>query len=304
MSKHRLQLVVLTSAALLIYCLPVHAQTTKDLPELASVERELKGGATHSYRVSLAAGQFLHAIVEQNGIDVIASAFAPDGKQLTRCDSPNDRWGSESVVLVAPAAGEYRVDVTSPDSKAAAGRYRIKVVALREATAVDKGHAVALTAFDEGNKLRRQRNAAGYRAAIEKYELALPLFHAAGDTYREAMTWQSVGAAYYPLNEFRKALDCFNHAVELARSLGDQRFESGTETWIAGMLDILGDVVQALEHYQRALQLARENGWPIAEGSALSSIGKIYADNGEWDKARSFYGQELPIFIDQNHVRA
>ena len=303
MSKHRLQLVVLISAVLLICCPPVHAQTTKDLPELTSVERELKGGETHSYRVSLTAGQFLHIVVVQNGIDVIAAAFAPDGKQLTRCDSPNDRWGSESVVLVAPATGEYRVDVISPDSKAAAARYQLKVIALREATAVDKGHAAALTAFDEGNKLRRQRNAAGYRAAIEKYEQALPLFHAAGDTYREAMTWQSVGAAYYPLNEFRKALDCFNHAVELARSLGDQRFESGTETWIAGMLDILGDVVQALEHYQRAVQLSRGGGWPVAEASALSSIGKIYGDIGEWDKALSFYAQALPIFKEQNNPR-
>jgi len=81
--------------------LPVSAQTAKDLPELASVERELKGGETHSYRVSLPAGKFLHAIVEQKEIDLIAAAFAPDGKQLTNCDSPNDRWGSESILLVA-----------------------------------------------------------------------------------------------------------------------------------------------------------------------------------------------------------
>ena len=303
MIKNRLQLLVLTSATMLICVLLASAQTTKDLPQLASVERELKGGETNSYRVSLIAGQFLHVIVEQNGIDVIAAAFAPDGKQLSYCDSPNDRWGSESVLLVAPESGEYRVDVISPNSKAPAGRYQIKVVALREATAVDKGHAVALTAFIEGNKLRVQQNAAAKRAAIEKYEQALPLFRAAGDSYREGMTWQSIGVAYYPLNEFRKALDCFNHAVELARSVGDRRFESGTETWIAGMLDILGDVVKALDHYQRALKLSREGGWPIAEGSALSSIGKIYNDMGEWDKALSFYAQALPIFKEQNSPR-
>ena len=303
MYPRRLQLLVLTSAALLICGLPVHAQTTKDLPELASVERELKGGETHSYRVSLTAGQFLHVVVEQIGVDVVAAAFAPGGEQLSHCDSPNDRWGSESVVLVAPQAGEYRVDVISPDSKAAAGRYQIKIVALRAATAVDKGHAAALTAFDEGNKLRAQRNAAANRSAIEKYQQAVPLFHAAGDSYREAMTWQLLGVAYYPLNEFRKALDCFNHAVELARSVGDRRFESGTETWIGGMLDILGDVVQALDHYQRALQLSRGGGWPLAEASALNSIGKIYNDLGEWDKALSFYAQALPIFKAQNSVR-
>jgi CHAT domain-containing protein len=303
MIKNRLQLLVLTPAVLLICVLPASAQTKKDLPQLDSAEHELKGGETESYRVSLTAGQFLHAIVEQNGIDVIAAAFAPDGKQLSYCDSPNDTWGSESVLLVAPESGEYRFDVSSPNSKAPAGRYQIKVVALREATVVDRGHAAALTAFGAGNKLRALQNAAAKRAAIEKYGEALPLFRAAGDSYREGMTWQSIGAAYYPLNEFRKALDCFNHAVELARSVGDRRFESGTETWIAGMLDILGDVGKALDHYQRALKLSREGGYPIAEGSALSSIGKIYNDAGEWDRALSFYAQALSIFKEQNSPR-
>jgi CHAT domain-containing protein/tetratricopeptide (TPR) repeat protein len=303
MTNKRLQLLVLTSAALLISVLSLHAQTKKDLPELAAVERELKGGETQSYRVSLKEGQFLHAIVEQKDIDVIAAAFGPDGKQLSNCDSPNDRWGSESVVLVAPVTGEYRVDVISPSAKAAAGRYQIKIVALRAATVIDQGHAMALAAFDEGEKLRVQPNAAAKRSAIEKYEHALPLFRLAGDNYREAMTWQSMGAAYYPLNEFRKALDCFNNAVQLARALGDRRFESGTETWIGGMLDILGDVVKALDHYQRALTLSRGGGWPLAEASALSSIGKIYNDMGEWDKALTFYAQALPIFKEQSNPR-
>ena len=44
MTNKRLQLPVLILAALLISALSLHAQTTKELPELASVERELKGG--------------------------------------------------------------------------------------------------------------------------------------------------------------------------------------------------------------------------------------------------------------------
>src|SRR5688500_12221421 len=39
------------------------------------VERELKGGETHSYRVALAAGQYVHAVVEQKGIDVVVVLF-------------------------------------------------------------------------------------------------------------------------------------------------------------------------------------------------------------------------------------
>src|SRR5690348_1976844 len=194
--------------ALLFACVaPAFAQT---LPALAPLERELKGGETHSYRIHLNANQFLYAIVEQKDIDVVTAVFGPDGKQLTDSDSPNDRWDSEPILWVASVAGEYRVDVRSPNSKAAAGRYEIKILALREATQTDKDHVAAQTAFDEGSKLRKQQTATAKRGAIEKFGSAIPMFEAAGDKYREALTLHSIGIACYPLNEVRKALDYFN----------------------------------------------------------------------------------------------
>ena len=298
MRSRLFQLLLYVSVVLLICASVAQAQVSSEVPTLSDVERELKGGETHSYRIMLTTGQFLHAVVEQKGIDVIAASFTPDGKQLTYCDSPNSRWGSESILLVAEQPGEYRVDVRSPNSKAPAGRYQIHVVALREATVVDKGHAAALVAFDEGRKLRSQQNATSLRAAIEKYEQALSLFRAAGDKYRAGMTLQAMGMSYFPLNEFRKALDCFNQALALAIELNDKRFQAGTETWVAGMLDILGDVTKALAHYDHALKLAREGGSRLAEGSALASMGKIYSDIAEWQRALELFSQALPIFTE------
>ncbi|HSE19264.1 MAG TPA: CHAT domain-containing tetratricopeptide repeat protein [Pyrinomonadaceae bacterium] len=291
------QFVVQFLAILLIGVAPVFAQTPGDLPTLAAVERELKGGETQSYRIVLAAGQFLHAVVEQKDIDVVTAVFGPDGKQLTESNSPNDRWGTEAVILVASVPGEYRVDVRSPNNNAQPGRYEIKIIALREATAIDKGHAAAQAAFDEARKLRFQQTAASRQAAIEKCRQALPLFEAAGDTYRRALTLMAIGIAYYPMNEFRKALDYFNQTLAIAIALGDKRLEAGTETFIGGMLDFIGDVGKALDHYHHAHELAREGGWRLAEGNALSNIGKIYNDAADWEKALEFYGQALRVFV-------
>ncbi len=283
---------------LLIGVAPVLAQTPHDLPTLAAVERELKGGETQSFRIDLTAGQFLYALVEQKDIDVMTAVFGPDGKQLSESNSPNERWGTEPVILVASVSGEYRVDVRSPNSKAQPGRYEIKIVALREATAIDKGHAAAQAAFDEARKLRAQQTAASRRAAIEKCEQALPLFEAAGDKYRRALTFMAIGIAYYPMNEFRKALDYFNETLALAVALGDKRLEAGTETFVGGMLNFIGNVGKALDHYHRALKLAREGGWRLAEGNALNNIGTIYNDAAEWEKALDFYRQALAIFAN------
>jgi CHAT domain-containing protein/tetratricopeptide (TPR) repeat protein len=279
----------------MLACVAV-AQTPKDLGPLSDGEHELKGGETHSYRISLNSNQFFYALVEQIDIDVTTAVFAPDGKQVTESNSPNDRWGTEPVLFVAPVSGEFRVDIRASISKAPPGRYRIKIMAQREATSVDKDHALAQATFDEARKLRLQPTPASRRAAIEKGQQALPLFDAAGDTYRRALTLLGIGIAYYQLNEYRSALPYFNQTLAMAQTLRDRRLEAGTETFVGGMLDFLGDVGKALDHYRHAVKLAREGGWPLAEGNALNNIGKIYSDVAEWQKALEFSEQALKIY--------
>jgi CHAT domain-containing protein/tetratricopeptide (TPR) repeat protein len=300
MQKDLIQLLIRVSVALLLAVCPLFAQPANDLPELAAVSREIKGGETHSYRKRLEAGQFLNAAVIQEDIDLVTAVFAPDGKQLTESDSPNGNWGPEPVLVVAPVAGDYRIDVRAPGSSARAGRYKIEILALREATAIDKGYVTAQMALDEGAKLMRQQTATARRTAIEKYQSALPLFQAAGDTYRFAIAHLRLGIAYFSLNEFRAARQFFEVTLKLAVTLGDRRLEAGTETYMGGTLEILGDVAKAREHQQQALKLARENGPRVAEGNALSNIGKIYNDLADWQKALEYYQQALPIFKSLN----
>jgi CHAT domain-containing protein/Tfp pilus assembly protein PilF len=296
MPKRFLQLLLQTSAVLLLCVCATPAQTSSDLPVLSDVSRELKGGETHSYRITLTSNQFLHAVVIQDGIDVVTAVFAPDNKQLTESDSPTGTWGVEPVVFVASTPGEYRVEVRAPESKAPAGRYQIKIIALRDASSIDKDHAAAQLIFDEARRLRVQQNAAAKRSAIEKYEQALPAFRAAENTERQALTLFSIGLCYVGLNESRTALEYFNQMLPLATAIGDRRLEAVTETNIGGMLDILGDVGKALDHQHRALQLARELGSRVTEGNALTNIGKIFNDLADWQTALEFYAQALTVF--------
>lgn len=300
MQKDLIKLLIRVSAALLIVVCPVPGQATQGLPPLTAVDREIKGGETHSYRVRLEAGEFLHAIVVQEGIDLATAIFGTDGKQITESDSPNNNWGSEPILLVAPVAGEYRVEVRAPGNSARIGRYQIEIRAQRVATEIDKGHASAQMAFDEGARLMTQQTATAKRSAIEKYQSALPLLVAAGDDYRRALTDLSIGMAYFSLNEYRNARRYFEETLTLSLNLKDRRLEANVETWMGGTLEILGDVTKALEHQQQALKLARENGPRISEGNALSNIGKIYNDLADWQKALEYYHQALPVFKSLN----
>lgn len=60
-------------------------------------------------------------IVEQKGIDVVASLFAPDGTLITAVDNPNGSNGAEPVHITAEATGTYRIEVTSFEKGARPG---------------------------------------------------------------------------------------------------------------------------------------------------------------------------------------
>ncbi len=279
-------------------------EPSKQPAVLVAGRHELKGGESHSYSINLTTGQFLYALVEQHGIDVVVTSFRPDGSQIATCDNPNGSWGPESILLVADISGEHRVEVRAPNSKASAAQYQIKMMALREATAVDKGHVIAQRTFEEAQKLRSKPTAADKRAAIVKYQEATPLFQAAGDTYTQTLNVQAMGAAYTQLSEFRLALQTVEESLSLAQRVGDERLEAPIQNLLGYLNDVLGEVVKSRQRYERARQLARRLNDKLNEASALNNIGKLYNEGGDSQRALDYYLQALPLFTDRPDRRA
>src|SRR5262245_1524369 len=190
----------------------------------------ISGGESHSYSISLTAGQFFYALVDQQGIDLAVTLFKPDGSQIAVTDTPSGSWGPEPILLVADQSGEYRVEIRASNPKATAAHYQIKIVAQREATATDKAHVTAQRSFEAGRVLQFRPTAADKRAAIVKYQEAIPLFQAVGDTYSQTLTVQALGLVYAQVNEFRTGLQFCEEALSLAQKVGNERLEAPIET--------------------------------------------------------------------------
>jgi hypothetical protein len=75
------------------------------------IERELSGGRSHFYRITMAPGQFLHIVVEQQGIDVAVALSTPDGMKIAEADSYHVGAGSEAVSAISESAGAYLIEV-------------------------------------------------------------------------------------------------------------------------------------------------------------------------------------------------
>ena len=196
--------------------------------------------------------------------------FDSSNQKIADADSPNDNWGAEPIVLVANSSGNYRIDIRSPNKTALTGRYKIKIIASRKATATDPAHVAAERAFN-GRTLRAQQTVAARRSAIEKYEQALPFFRDSGESYRQALTLLSIGFAYAQLNEFRRALQYFNETLLLAQSLKERDLKLPRKLSLAECRMSWGYWKRA-----RALQpgaYSRESGNRQAEASSLNNLG-------------------------------
>ncbi|MBI4429012.1 MAG: hypothetical protein HY562_07820, partial [Ignavibacteriales bacterium] len=61
------------------------------------LEKNLKAGDIHSYRISLKSGDLAYIEVDQRGIDVIVRVFGPTKRKIDEVDSPNGARGIEPV---------------------------------------------------------------------------------------------------------------------------------------------------------------------------------------------------------------
>jgi hypothetical protein len=83
----------------------------RELVKGASIERDLKGGEAHFYRVRLASGQYLRVVVDQRGVNVSVSVVAADQQRSVEVNNEDGAQEAERVSVVPPGSargGEER----------------------------------------------------------------------------------------------------------------------------------------------------------------------------------------------------
>lgn len=279
------------------------AQTdTSTLSPGAPVKRELEGGATHLFRLSINAGQYVRVVVEQQGIDVTVALVTPDKERLIEVDSPNGNRGPEPLSAVVERAGDYLVEVRAPNKNAPPGVYEIKIEAQREPSSSDRTRAAAERDFREAYKLLRQ-TAESRRVALEKFEALLPVFRGLEDQQMEVLTLNTAALGYHASGELTKALDYYNRALVISRLRNDASSEAALLNNIGGVYDILGEPQKALSYYAQALPLWHSLNNKNGQGETLNNIGVIYLNLGELQKALEYYLQALPLRQAGNNRR-
>ena len=274
-------------ALLSIFALPQseaapHAQSENaTLESDKPIERSISGDESHSYTLTLTAGQYAHVLVNQRGVDAVVTVYGPEGGKLFEIDSPNLNHGPEPVSLLANPPGTYRIVVQSQTKPL--GRYEIKLDAIRKATQQDRSRVAAQQLSADARALRNQRTEQSYEQAIEKHLAAVAIWRSLDDKEMLASTLHQAGWLYGDIAQYQKALDCYAQAEAIYKALGDRRGEGNVLNNTAWIYGELGDEQKALELYDRVMEDYEQAG--EEDPTVISNIGASYSKLGQYQRA-------------------
>ncbi len=264
-----------------------------------AIERELAGGQSHSYTITLDAGQYLRLSVEQRGIDVVVQVSRTDSKEVMRFNSEIRRLGTEKVEYVAEVAGDYRLTVQPRQRRAATRSYVIRIEEVRAATADDSALYEARKLSAEIGRLNRNgKNNEAFALTVRVREIREGIL---GPDHPAVAAIISLQAAHYLNNEedYAKAEQLYQQALTIYRkSFGiDHPDVAACLTDLALIHETRGDYAKAEPLFQQAQTILERTMGPEYSNATivLNYLGSLYKRTGEYAKAESLYQHALTV---------
>ena len=272
--------------AFCLLCVTAHGQERKLEPGKA-VEREVSGGESHTYQISLAAGQFARFRLEQRAIDSVLILTAPDGKQMveTNLTGVGDE---ESLSLDALTAGIYKLMVRAIGVATRRGSYELETTFRTSATEQDRKRLTAEALLREVKELGKPSGKTTLQA-IEKIQQALTLWRELGEPPWTAHSLWMFGDVYRDTNQFEKAIEYYEQLLVFSR-----QFKLRAKEGIAlGNLGIsqsgLNHPDKAIEYQEQALAIKYELKDLYGQANILLNLGNSHVFLSRYEKAIECY---------------
>jgi CHAT domain-containing protein/tetratricopeptide (TPR) repeat protein len=259
------------------------------------ITQNIKGSEAHVFRLALAAGQYVHVVVEQRDVNVVLKLSCPGVRVPVEVDSPNGRRGPEAVSTVAELAGSYKLEISANKTQLA-GSYELRVEGPRESTPADEKRVAAERAYMAAQNLEEGDAADALTRAIEQYQKALALWREVGDARGEGYTLTSIGLAYKSLGKLKETSDYLNQAVARLADAQDAPGQAFALNELGAAQRNLGDPLLALGNYDRALDLRRSIGDQWGQAQLYNNIGLVYSNIGQQRRAIENLELALPLY--------
>lgn len=258
----------------------------------------------HTFGISLTSNQFLHVLVQQQGIDVVVTVTRPNEPQPEETDSPTGTRGIETISLIAADDGDYRIEVRPGERGAAPGKYTITVNVGSPVSQNDQARITASAAYIAARKLRSRGDAQSLELARTKFDEALAGWRAVGDRERQAVVLMSIGRSYRMSQNLPKAVASYQEAIELWKELGNLDAEALTLNEIGRSYQVSNEPLpmRAIEFYREALTRFEAVSDSSGQASTYNNIGFAYNSLSNPDDAVPYFERGLAIARDSNDL--
>ena len=299
---------------LLVACAQPHDAIRLD----GRMEGALAGGQSRSYMFPCEADQFVDLVVDQRGIDVVATLKGPDGAILADVDGLLGASGKELLLGLTSTPGDCTLELRSLDETSREGKYVVWIEQLRVAEDSDHRRVEAARVYSEAVQLDLTGN---LDAALAEYGKALTVWTDLGDS-----RWQ--GLVHYTLGQLHaNKLDSGEPSPSADRNLtlmmtrpdmpvrryGESeailhlneslRFSADMPGIQARAYLTLGDIHRefyrldfAHDNYLKAHDIWRQFGDKYTEATVLNNLGLVNKNIGDHQKAINNYSDAIKIW--------
>lgn len=263
-----------------------------------AITSDLRGGQTHTYRITVLEGQYTRVRVEQQGIDVIVRLREDGQKEGVDFDRALSLHDEEIAEFVAAAPGDYTISLESKYKSFQAGQYRIEIAEKREANERDRRLEAARKSEAQSLRLR----AKGEYAAASKLAEQVVAIRTAELGSRHIDT----ALALYNAAKLREDQGNYDEAellAEKALSIRETELKPGHPDIAISLLS-LANILRAKEDLDHSIELC-ERACAIVEtslgsdhpvlGVILITLGTVYRNKGDLLKATQVYRRALSV---------
>ena len=288
----------------------VHSSTTPgptDLVPGALRRVEMRGGEKHRYEVRLAAEEYVELVADQKGIDVRVYLYDPNGRLLTRAESPNGAQGPEILAWIAKTSGNYTLEIEANRKDAPPGKYEVRIAQLRPKATLDEMRVTAASTLSEAVILEFDGDDSASQS-VEKYKEALPLLRQLQDSRREDFTMEGLCVELQKLASTDKAPEhtaqaesLYSESIsycEAARQFAETARNSLQARWTyrAGIAyEQTGQKDKAADSYQKAASLYSDLNDKQMEAPVVANLASLHIRAGNYPKALLSLQHELEL---------
>ena len=262
-----------------------------------TIERDISGGETQAYSLTLPAGAFAPVNVDQGGISVAISVFV-DGQRIRVVDNIGV-GAAEQFSLIAERATTYRFEVFAPDKLSRRAKYAITVKESRPVAEPDKARVEGEKLVEEGMQLFYQQTKTARREAAAKFEKSFAFWQAANDKLQEARAYHLAGHTYNQIGETQKGQEIATKGLPIAEASGDPVAQAYLLDTIGSSYSDRGDRSSALPYFYKALSLRPATDL-AGRSNTMNNIGISLAWIGERPRALEYLSQVTAILGQMN----